>query len=71
VTRRKRLLVDYKEATNNPSNQKIYSAKNSGIHKPEFYDWVKGELPASSQTAINFERFLLEKKPPIPRKQRS
>jgi hypothetical protein len=71
VTRRSRLLADYKEATGNPSNRKIYTAKNSGIHKPEFFDWVNGELLNTSQTCINFERFLREKKPPIPRKPRA
>ena len=65
--RRKGLLAEYKNATGNPSNQKIYKARNSAIHKPEFYEWLRGELPATSQTAINFERFLAEKKPPIPR----
>lgn len=67
VARREQLLADYKAATDNPPNTKIYSARNSGIHKPQFYEWVRGELPASSQTAINFERFLREKKPRIPR----
>lgn len=68
IIRRQQLLADYRLATGNPSNKKIYEARNSGIHKPQFYGWLKGELPATSQTAINFERFLSEKKPPIPRK---
>jgi hypothetical protein len=67
VERRKRLLADYKAVTGNPSNIKIYSARNSGIHKPEFYSWVNGELSSKSATALNFERFLREKKAPIPR----
>jgi hypothetical protein len=62
--RRAKLLVDFKGATNNPSNRQIYSAQNSGIHKPEFYKWCNGTLPANSATTINFERFLNAKKPP-------
>jgi len=65
--RRERLFADYKEATGNPSNKRIYEAKNSGIHKPEFYEWLNGRLPVDSATAINFERFLKLKKPPTPR----
>ena len=67
-SRREQLLVAYKAATGNPSNKSLYEAKNSGIHKPEFYSWVSGDLPADSATAINFETFLRLKKPPIPRK---
>jgi hypothetical protein len=67
VSKRRHLLSEYKLATGNPSDHKIYSAKNSPIHKPEFYDWINGKLPATSQTAINFERFSMEKKDPIPR----
>jgi len=67
LLRRQNLLSRYKQATGNPSNNRIYKAKNSGIHKPEFYAWLSGDLPATSQTSINFERFLAEKKPPIPR----
>jgi hypothetical protein len=66
--RRQRLLMSYKKATGNPSNKRIYEASNSGLHKPEFYSWRKGNLPSDSATCINFERFLNEKKPPIPRK---
>jgi hypothetical protein len=65
--RRERLLAEYKAATGDPSNRQIYSARNSGIHKPEFYKWLKGDLPGASETAKNFERFLCEKKSPIPR----
>ncbi len=68
VQRRGDLLAEYKASTGNPSNKRIYEARNSGIHKPEFYEWLKGVLSARSSTAINFERFLREKKPPIPRK---
>jgi hypothetical protein len=65
--RRAALLKAYKESTGNPSNRQIYSARNSGIHKPEFYEWLKGELSVESETAKNFERFLREEKAPIPR----
>lgn len=67
VARRMGLLSEYKSATKNPSNRRIYTAKNSNIHKPQFHEWLKGLLPETSQTCINFERFLREKKPPIPR----
>lgn len=70
IERRTRLLAEYKSATGNPSNRAIYTARNSGIHKPEFHRWLRGDLPASSQTLINFERFLRDKKHPIPRKPR-
>ncbi|HLK18092.1 MAG TPA: hypothetical protein VKT81_04015 [Bryobacteraceae bacterium] len=65
--RRAALLADYKLATKHPSNRKIYTARNSGIHKPEFYDWINAILPKTSQTCVNFERFLEEKKPPVAR----
>lgn len=69
--RRRDLLAEYKSATGNPANKRIYEARNSGIHKPQFYQWRRGELPADSATSRNFERFLREKKPPIPRKARA
>jgi hypothetical protein len=68
IERRQRLLADYKAATGDPPDYRIYNAKNSGIHKPEFYEWKKGTLSRRTKTAQNFERFLREKKPPIPRK---
>jgi hypothetical protein len=64
VERRAKLLADYKGATGDPSNRQIYEAKNSRIHKPEFYKWRSGKLSAESETALNFERFLRERKPP-------
>jgi hypothetical protein len=68
IVRRRNLLADYKLATNNPSNKKIYEARNSGVYKPQFYEWLHGVLPVQSETTKNFERFLREKKPPVPRK---
>lgn len=68
---RRQLLMEYKAATGNPANQKIYKAKNSCIHKPEFYDYLNGKFSSASTTCINFERFLREKKPPIPRKNKA
>jgi len=67
---RARMLAEYKKAAGNPSNKKIYEAKNSGVHKPEFYDWLNGKLDPDSAPAINFERFLKLKKPPIPRQSK-
>ncbi len=69
VERRSRLLAEYKAATKVDSNRKIYSARNSGVHKPEFYKWLKGKLPADSSTSRNLERFLTDKKPPISREK--
>lgn len=68
MVKRESLLTEYKAATGNPSNKRIYEARNSGIHKPEFYAWLRGKLPDQSATRANFERFLKDKKPPIPRK---
>ncbi len=70
IQRRANLLQNYKTATGIRANQQIYSARNSCIHKPQFYEWCNGALPVSSATAQNFERFLTSKKPPIPRKPR-
>jgi hypothetical protein len=63
----KKLLADYKQATGNPSNKQIYEALNSGIHKPDFYTWRKGELSPKSVMSISFERFLRARKPPLPK----
>lgn len=68
IKRRARLLAEYKAATGNPPNQRIYEAPNAPIHKPEFYAWQNGSLSANSQTSVNFERFLKEKRPPQPKK---
>lgn len=68
VEQRERLLSEYKAAAGNPSNKRIYEASNSGIHKPEFYQWKRGELPTNSRTTIGFEAFLKAKKRPIPQK---
>jgi hypothetical protein len=70
ISRRSKLLADYKQATGDPPDYRIYTASNSRIHKPQFYDWINGKLPSRSQTAQNFERFLREKHPPIPRQRK-
>jgi hypothetical protein len=59
--RRARLLEDYKRATSVRADKQIYENKKAGIHKPQFYQWRSGKLPATSETARNFERFLAEK----------
>ena len=69
--RRANLLAEYKKATGNPSNRNIYEARNSGIYKPEFYQWKNGILPIDSKTTINFETFLRAKRRTIPRKPTS
>jgi hypothetical protein len=71
VERRQKLLNEYKVANKSLPNKRIYEARNSGLHKPEFYEWLNGTLPAKSETTLNFERFLREKKPPIPRKPKA
>ena len=71
IQRRAKLLEAYKTATGIRANQRIYQAKNSGIHKPQFYEWRSGKLASESATAINFERFLSAKKVPIPRRQKA
>jgi hypothetical protein len=71
IDRRAELLKNYKSATGNPSNMQIYQATLSGIHKPEFYEWLNGVLPIESATTQNFERFLAAKKRPIPRPKKS
>jgi len=68
IERRRKLLEDYKSATKIFSNRKIYESQNAGIHKPEFYEWIRGTLPSHSKTTKKLERFLREKKQPIPRK---
>ncbi len=68
--RRIKLLAEYKKATGNTPDYRIYNAKNAGIHKPEFYDWKSGKLSRHSVTSQKFERFLREQKPPIPRKSK-
>jgi hypothetical protein len=67
VERRANLLADYKKNVGNPSNRKIYEAPNSGIHKPEFYRWVRGTLPQNSRTTKQFEAFLKSRRKPQPK----
>ena len=68
VERRMKLLDGYKAATGNPSSKKIYEAENSGINKPEFYEWKNGRLPDRSRTTKQFEAFLTAKRRLIPKK---
>jgi hypothetical protein len=67
IALRQQLLIEYKAATGNPSNRQIYRSRNAGIHKPQFYEWLNGTLSSKSATCINFERFLRERKKPIPK----
>jgi hypothetical protein len=67
VDRRAKLLAEYKLATGNPPDLRLYTASNSGIHKPEFYQWRDGRLPAKSRVTKRFEAFLKAKKKPIPK----
>ncbi len=65
--RRAELLNEYKRATG-ANDYQIYNAQNSGIHKPEFYQWKNGKLSEKSKTANKFEAFLKAKKRPIRKK---
>lgn len=67
VDHRKKLLEEYKSVTGQPSSKQIYEAYNSGIHKPEFYQWKQGKLSVESRVTKRFEAFLKAKKRPIPR----
>ena len=67
IAQRRALLDEYRTFVPEVSHKKIYESRNSQIHKPEFYEWLSGQLPSSSQTCVNFERFLREKKPPLPK----
>lgn len=67
IERRAKLLADYKAATGNPPNERIYKSANAGIHKPEFYQWRSGRLSAKSKVTKRFEAFLKAKRRPIPR----
>ena len=67
IEHRRKLLEEYKTATGNPPNQRIYRASNSRIHKPEFYQWINGILPERSKVTKRFEEFLRAKRLPIPR----
>jgi hypothetical protein len=69
--RRAALLAEYKKATGDPSSKRIYESQNAPINKPEFYPWLRGELPETSKTTIKFEKFLREKKRPIPKNPRT
>jgi hypothetical protein len=71
IERREKLLADYKLATGNPPDMQIYRASNSGIHKPQFYQWRDGRLPANSKITKRFEAFLRAKKRPIPKSSTS
>jgi hypothetical protein len=63
---RKIMLADYKRATGVTKNKPIYECRRAGLHKPEFYKWLRGVLSPTSQITLNFERFLAEKRPPSP-----
>ena len=58
------VLASYREATGH-SNKTIYEAATAaGMHscyKQKFYEWLRGELPSSSQTAQSLARFLADR----------
>lgn len=71
VEHRRKLLDDYKTATGIRADQKIYEAQNSGIYKPQFYQWKDGRLSSISKITKRFEQFLRAKRLPIPRNSTS
>jgi len=66
---RAKLLADYIAATR-ASHRRIYLG-NSGIHKPQFYGWMKGDLSPKSSTTKAFEAFLKKKRLPMPREKKT
>jgi hypothetical protein len=70
VPSRAELLAEYKQRTGVRTNAAIYNAKNSGVHKAEFYSWRSGKLLATSATAISLENFLRAGERPKPRRIR-
>ncbi len=67
AARRLKLLNEYKAAAGEPSSKRIYESSNAKIHKPEFYEWLRGTLPEDSRVTRRFEAFLTAKKRPIPK----
>lgn len=61
---RRAVLSSYHAATGH-SNKTIYEAATAaGMHscyKQKFYEWLRGELPSSSQTAQSLVRFLTDR----------
>ena len=64
---RAELFADYKRRTGVRTKAAIYTAKNSGVHKAEFYEWLNGMLLDTSATARNLETFLRSDALPVPR----
>jgi hypothetical protein len=67
VKRRKALLKEYLTKTGVRASRVwrcAGQANTHSCHKPEFYAWLKGELPADSATAQSLERFLRRGEPP-------
>ncbi len=65
---RRELLAEYKRRTGVNTNAAIYKARNSGVHKPEFYRWLTGQLRSTTATARSLETFLHGGERPKPRR---
>ena len=65
VRDRSRLLKNYKAATGNPNDHRIYrhTAKTINVYKPQFYDWKNGKLPDTSDITRRLEEFLKDLRP--------
>ena len=67
VKRRKALLKEYLAKTG-VRTSRVWrcagQANTHSCHKPQFYAWLKGELPAESAPAQSLERFLRRGEPP-------
>lgn len=70
ISRRKKMLDEYKARAGVTSDYQIITSRNAGIHRPQFYEWKNGTLPSDSVTTRNFENFLKSGIPPMPRKRR-
>ena len=73
VASRKAMLENYKRRfrdteTGKPySDERLYTARQHSMHKPQFYEWKHGTLLPSHPASVSFERFLTGNSHPIPR----
>lgn len=61
--RRAKMLADYMRDSGTQFPSWIYQDRRSGLHKPQYYQWLRGDLPSTSTMSIKLERFLANKQP--------
>jgi hypothetical protein len=77
VASRKAMLDNYKNRlrdteTGKPySDERLYSAKQHSMHKPQFYEWKHGTLLPSHPASVSFQRFLTGNSHPVPRPKKA